>query len=785
MRKISTFFSAHRIATIALIALVFTSLALPVQALPLLQTMAGGTVNWANAPTVITNTQRHNFPWVAVDSNNKTHVVYIQSAMGTTAGPPWEIRYANNVSGNFSYPGTLIDTITGTPAAPTFIIEAGPNNVLHMLYILTSKDDNVYYRQSTDNGANWSAPQTIESAGKSAVPAMAIDEQGNAHITWINNACGKYNVYYRMRSAGGALGSITKPRDDCNTFQNRPQIAIANGEPVIAFQHNDSVNAEVYFARLSGGTWTTTNVSSTSGQASQNTAITANGNNIMIAWDENVPVSSSTSNHEIYFRASEDGGQTWSNSIRLTTNDSLSSYPYFEWSDATRRAYLTWHEQSGSNAHVWLTEYNPETRTLTPSYQVTNLDRASTHPKIAFGSSRADLVWQNNSINNIYQIFDLSGELLGTGGCNGSAVLGGGQQMVNTNNVSAQITPNCSGGGDPEQMQISVGAPPASTSDPAPQAYSATPTITIPSSTVDCKSTVYFRLFKNGNPGEVFNASITVDTAVHANVVISNPYLEGLPPIYNNERRAGVITPSDSYESGAADGHPGYTRVRKFYFGLEDNNDCSGLENFYIPNSDLISPKAIPSSGINNSPALPGTGEPGPKQITAVVTDTLGNSQSFDTTLIYDPDRPSLLSGSVSVDNRTQSVFRTLSFSDVQVDDDIYGLEEDLPSGRRFWGVWIAVNHIDVTGVVTPDNPGLNWLPAEISDPQSSFDITWNLFTGLNYGDDENRPGQYQIFVRFLDGAGNPTAGTLATTATLNSGYTMPKIYLPQVQMRN
>ena len=43
---------------------------------------------------------------------------------------------------------------------------------------------------------------------------MAIDPAGNAHIAWINNQCGRYNVYYRVRLANGTLSGISKPKDD-------------------------------------------------------------------------------------------------------------------------------------------------------------------------------------------------------------------------------------------------------------------------------------------------------------------------------------------------------------------------------------------------------------------------------------------------------------------------------------------------------------------------------------------------------------------------------------------
>ena len=65
--------------------------------------------------------------------------------------------------------------------------------------------------------------------------------------------------------------------------------------------------------------------------------------------------------------------------------------------------------------------------------------------------------------------------------------------------------------------------------------------------------------------------------------------------------------------------------------------------------------------------------------------------------------------------------------------------------------------------------------------PGSSFSVTWDLFAGLNvpYANLRNRPGDYYVFVRFLDGAGNASANSIKTTATLTAGYDVPSVRVP------
>jgi hypothetical protein len=248
---------AIRIAALSLAFLMLLatiSATAPVQAGPPAPAAVGDSITWDANPVIVTNVERANFPWVAVDNNDKTHIVYYLRPLGSTT---WEIRYTNNVNGSFNSLGQLIDPIASNPAVPSAIILAGPGNVLHLLYVLTRTDDKLYYRQSTNSGASWSARQEISTGGKSAAPNMVIDSAGNAHITWINDQCGAsiYNVFYRMRSASGSLSAVSQPKSDCSTFQNRPVITVAGGKPHVVFQNGSSSGAEIYYARLEGSQW--------------------------------------------------------------------------------------------------------------------------------------------------------------------------------------------------------------------------------------------------------------------------------------------------------------------------------------------------------------------------------------------------------------------------------------------------------------------------------------------------------------------------------------------------
>jgi hypothetical protein len=778
---------ASRIAALSLAVLMLLNAGLvaPVRAVPPDPAAVGNTVTWEANPKIASNVFRANFPSVTVDSNNITHIAYI---MTPAEGANWQIMYTNNAGGSFNLAGTMVDTAGANPAAvPPAMILAGPGNVLHLIYVRFNLvgDNQLYYRQSTNNGATWSARVQISSGNKSAAPSMALDSAGNLHIVWINDQCGNsiYNVFYRVRSASGTLSGISKPKDECGTFQNRPQISIANGKPQVVFARDTSANGEIYYARLEGSQWLSQNISQSPGATSQNPAFASDGgNNLFAAWDENI---NGNTNHEIYFKTSSDGGLNWSSAIDMSSgSSSVSTQPNVQWSSTTQHAYVVWSDaNNGSQEEIWEREFDPITKITSDAFQVSKTSGRSFWPAAGFGPQRADIAWHDNTTGN-YQIYDLGGQLVGGGGgCTGTLTLTG-KPVVKGNQINGTLTRSAA---ECTKMQVSLDA---HVSDTTPQVdFSATlPPISVAAGS-GCSHTVYVRLLKDGTtPGTEFSDSIKVDSSVDATVVAVNPNMAGLPTIYNQR-----ITPADAYAGGAKDGDPRYTRVRKFFLGVTDDGDCAGLKEFSAAQTgEPVT--TIAASGFAGSPALPGSASPGSRMVTVMVTDTLGTGQAFSSPLIYDPadtDPSETVSNTaglpvlataqnptVTAPSSTDTILISLSFSNIHVNDNLYGSQgENLPAGSQFWGVWVANSPTDIGA----DSPLLNWIPISVPNPGPTFSIQWDLFSGIDTAADR-RAGAYFVYVRFLDGAGNPSAESLKTQITLSSPFSAPTIYGPLIR---
>ncbi len=553
-------------------------------------------------------------------------------------------------------------------------------------------------------------------------------------------------------------------------FQNLPQITVSGGKPHLVFMSNNDIT----YARLEPTGWVNRNISGSPGSSSLNPTITSDGTAIYAAWDENI------NDHDIQFARSQDGGQNWSGIVSFSgpPTASFASFPSAVYSPTSQRVYVAWADDNlvgGRVTEIWYREFNPSDGTTTEAKRLTITPGASSRPDIAVGLGVAGITWQERD-NNVLQVYAIQGDI--AGGCGGTLVLDGGKKQTKTNPVPAVITPsNCA----PTQMQISVDSPPATN---APKvAYTSNFTVAVP--TGGCAAhTVYVKLYENENTGNAASATITVDTVVTATVRALNPHLRNLPSVYTP-----VLSDAGS-NKGASDGHPGYTRDRAFYLSVTDGGDCAGLQGFDVVGGITGD---VPATGFVGVVALPGSAGAGPRDFQVVISDNLDNtgmypSSSNNYKLIYDrpstsPTTPNtdgvpVLAGGGSVvgSGSGKSIERTLTFSGISVTDNLYGQQgEGLPAGQQFWGVWAANSRNDNE----QGNTELSWVPIEVETPAASFSISWNLFSGLDYGADLTKSGEYYVYIRFLDGAGNPTTDFLKAQFTLEPGYTVPVVWLP------
>jgi hypothetical protein len=169
------------------------------------------------------------------------------------------------------------------------------------------------------------------------------------------------------------------------------------------------------------------------------------------------------------------------------------------------------------------------------------------------------------------------------------------------------------------------------------------------------------------------------------------------------------------------------------------------------------------------------------------VTDGVGHTKTYERVITVDTQAPTLTGDSATLTAETSgsvhdSVEIDLLFEDVAITDDLYGTKAG--EERPFWGVWLANSRENIPlSEVSRLESELDWQAIEVqgsyvqsgnsSTPYTFTIPKWNLYNGLATSDQGG--GDYYVYARIMDGAGNLTTVVLqSNTVNLSNNPTMP-----------
>jgi hypothetical protein len=313
------------------------------------------------------------------------------------------------------------------------------------------------------------------------------------------------------------------------------------------------------------------------------------------------------------------------------------------------------------------------------------------------------------------------------------------------------------------------------------QTLASTMTIAVPDSVLSaatCDPMLLYVQFSNASQttGPVQSDGIVFDTGVTSAVTLANPHMRNRPTTFSSLDATLNDVGSDG---GASDGAAGYTREPQIYVGVDGLSDCSGINTLAIgrPPASYNPIQSVANNNFSNIVPVPGSFPIGSNSVLLRLTDKVGNAKEYPASIIYDPTPPTLSATApgtlVATPHPGATILVKLVFTNISVNDGTNGYP-----GRGFWGVWLANSR-------TPTDPttdaSLIWYPVAAPGSTGTFTIdNWSLASGLM--DSQINDGDYYVYARFLDGAGNFTAGAIAAPMVTLRPMTLPKISMPTVK---
>jgi len=316
------------------------------------------------ADNISPNGQHAYNPQVAMDNNGNAIITWEQSD-----GSNVQIFKSEYRSGGWTHPANLADNISPNGQNARYPEVAMDNNGNAIIAWYQSDGSNKQIFMSEYRSGTWSHPadltDKISPDGQDAYdPQVAMDDNGNAIIAWYQSDGTKMQIFMsEYRSGGWAYpADLADNISPDGEHVSDPQVAMDdNGNAIITWAQSDGSNWQIFKSEYRSGGWShpaslADNISPDGQDAyivcSPQVAMDDNGNAI-ITWEQ-----WNGSNWQIF--KSEYRNGTWTHPAGLADNISpdgqIAYYPSVAMGN-NGNAIITWAQSDGINEQIFMSEY--------------------------------------------------------------------------------------------------------------------------------------------------------------------------------------------------------------------------------------------------------------------------------------------------------------------------------------------------------------------------------------------------------------------------------------------
>jgi len=287
-------------------------------------------INISNTPG------RSEHPAIAVDSRGYFYVVWDDNFVTQESLVVYMVT--GSPTGVWSDPVKIFE-----PRAANFPdIEIDITNKIHLIWRNTNSAGwgEVLYTEKS-SGGNWTEPDTISIYGMSAMPDLALDNNGNVHIVWVELA-GPWPVFYTKKEHNGSWSTPVKLSIDSVDLWSGPRIAIdPQGHAHVVWasstEEQGCMNWVTYTTNAQGDTWSYPTVIALDSllEISSPTIVIDNDEVVHVVWGQDGDI----------FYTSKTTDTQWRMPARICSTSTISEWPYLAIDD-DGTLHLVWVEKT-------------------------------------------------------------------------------------------------------------------------------------------------------------------------------------------------------------------------------------------------------------------------------------------------------------------------------------------------------------------------------------------------------------------------------------------------------
>jgi len=261
------------------------------------------------------------------------------------------------------------------------------------------------YKTSSDGGASWSSPQVLASSIQSGAGTSLL--QDSAGRIWLAWGCVKAGttltgaVFYCTSDNGGLSWSPIQRLTNYPADGNIPSLIEVSGEVWIVFKsHALSHNGDIWYMKTDnvGATWSDP-IQLTSHSAEEfcpNAMLDSTGK-IWVVWTRWMD---GLWHEDIHYRTSIDNGVSWSSDQQLTTHPLLETHP-FVIEDVSGKIFVFYEYRDGVTEDIWYKTTEDGGNTWSDYQELTTDVYSNGDPNAAIINSEFWAMWHSDKSGNM------------------------------------------------------------------------------------------------------------------------------------------------------------------------------------------------------------------------------------------------------------------------------------------------------------------------------------------------------------------------------------------------
>jgi len=266
-------------------------------------------------------------------------------------------------------------------------------NFVHVVWC-DNRDGNfeIYYKRSTDYGSTWSQDIRITNTptNTSWAPSMAVNGS-IMHVVWEEVIASNEEIYYKQSTDNGISWSnnVCLSNDETSSFY--PSVAVSGTDVhAVWYGYNSGYRSVFYKHSLDGGiNWSPNMILTNVSAQSYNPAVAAKNQIVHVVWHD-----TRYGNEEVFYMRSSNAGSNWGSEVRLTNNTGISYYPSICLSGTS--VHLAWYDNSDGNFEIYYGLSTNEGLTWQPNIRLTYNQYDSYRPSIAAQDTMLHIIWNDN-----------------------------------------------------------------------------------------------------------------------------------------------------------------------------------------------------------------------------------------------------------------------------------------------------------------------------------------------------------------------------------------------------